>query len=74
MLGEVGQEGDDIVPGFTLDLVDARDLERTLFPNVAGGFGGHDAELDERIHGVRLDLEPDPKARLGLPDRDHLGA
>ena len=27
MLGEVGEEGDDVVLGLALDLVDARDLE-----------------------------------------------
>ena len=32
-----------------------------------------DAELGHGVGGVRLDLEPDAKARLRVPDRRHLG-
>ncbi len=74
MFGEVGEEGDDIVLGFALDLVDAGDLELAAFPNCLGGIGGDDAERDQRVHGVRLDLEPDLEAGFGFPDGNHLGA
>ena len=76
-LGEMGQEGDDVVLGHLLDLVDARDVERDvarLLPDRLRRFLGDDADLGQRVAGVRLDLEPDPEARLGRPDRDHLGA
>ena len=74
MLGDVGQEGDDVVLGLALDRVDPVDLERALRPDRGGGFLRHDAQLGERVGGMRLDLEPDAEARLGRPDRGHLGA
>jgi len=36
-----------------------------------GLFGDH-AERRHRVGGMRLDLEPDPVARLRIPDRGHL--
>ncbi len=74
--GEVRQEGDDVVLYDALDLVDARDVENDaprLLPNGFGARLGDDANLGERVAGVRLDLEPDFEARLRRPDRDHLG-
>ena len=41
---------------------------------VFGGFLRDDAELGQRVAGMRLDLEPDAETGLGLPDGDHLGA
>ena len=58
------REGDDVVLGLALDLVDPVDLERALFPDRGGGFLGHDAEFGERVGGVRLDLEPDLESAL----------
>ena len=74
MLGQVGQEGDDVVPRLALDRVDPRDLEAAAFPHRRRRLARDDAQLGERVHGVRFDFEPDTEAGLGLPDRDHLGA
>ena len=57
-LGEMGQEGDDVVLGLALDLVDARDVEvrgAALFPDRLGGFLRDDAELGHarRRHAPR---------------------
>ena len=61
-----------------LDLVDARDVERDalprLLPDRLRRFLRDDADLGQRVAGVGLDLEPDAEARLGRPDRGHLGA
>ena len=74
VLGDVGQEGDDVVLGLALDRVDPLDLERAAFPDRGCGLWGYDAQFGERVGGMRLDLEPDAEARLGRPDRDHFGA
>jgi hypothetical protein len=76
-LGEMGQEGDDVVLGLALDLVDAVDVEGhvlALGPDRLCGLLRDDAELGQRVAGVRLDLEPDAEAGLGRPDGDHFGA
>src|ERR1051325_8398291 len=72
----MGEKGDDVVLGLALDLVDAGDVEggRPAFlPHRAGGGLGNHAKLGQRVGGVRLDLEPDAKARLRRPDRRHFG-
>ena len=63
MLGEIGQEGDDVVLGLALDFLDARDVdvvERRLaaLPDGPRGLGWHDAEFSECVQGMRLDLVP----------------
>ena len=78
MLGEIGQEGDDVVLGLALDFLDARDVDvvdRRLAASPDGlrGLGRHDAEFGERVHGMRLDLEPDAVSRLVAPDIAHPG-
>ena len=66
-LGEVGQEGDDVVLGLALDLVDAGDVEpRVLFPDRRGGFLRDHPEFGLGVAGMRLDLEPDA---TGAPSR-----
>ncbi len=73
-LGKMGQKGDDVVLGLALDLLDARDVEGrvlALGPDGLGGFLRDDPELRHGVGGMRLDLEPDAKARLGRPDRRH---
>src|SRR3954452_12001961 len=63
--GEMGEEGDDVVLGDGLDLVDLADVElggAAFFPDGFGGFPGNDAELGQRIAGMGLDLEPDAEA------------
>ena len=73
-LGEMGEEGDDVVLDLALDRVDARDVEGgvpALGPDLLGGGLRNHAEFGERISRVRLDLEPDAEARLRVPDRGH---
>ncbi len=75
--GEVGQEGDDVVLGLALDLVDPRHVEGgvlRLGPDRLGGFLRDHAEFRQRIRRMRLDLEPDLEAGLRLPDRGHFRA
>ena len=73
-LGEVRQEGDHVVLGLALDLVDPRDVEGGVLRLVPDGLGRalrHDAEFGQRIGRVRLDLEPDAESGLRLPDGRH---
>ena len=73
-LGEVGEEGDDVVLGLALDLVDAADVEGGVLglrPDRLGGLFGDDAELGQRVRRMRLDFEPDLEPGLRLPDRGH---
>ncbi len=75
-LGEMGQEGDDVVLDLALDLVDAGDVEFGVLafrPYGLRRLFRHDAERGERVGGMGFDLEPDPVARLRVPDRGHLG-
>src|SRR6185369_1355015 len=75
--GQMGGEGDDVVLGLTLDLVDPRDVEgdiACLGPDRPGGFLGDDAEFRLRVRRMRLDLEPDLEAGLRLPDGGHFRA
>ena len=73
VLGEAGQEGDDVVLGLALDLVDAGDVEGALLAHDPGGLLRDHAELGLGLAGERLDLEPDAELVLGLPDGGHLG-
>ena len=69
-LGEMGEEGDDVVLDLALDLVDARDVEGgvlALLPDRLRRRLRDDAELGHGVGGVRLDLEPDAEARLRRP-------
>ncbi len=74
-LGKVRQEGDDVMLGDGLDLVDAGDVEfglSALFPDRFGRRFRDDAELGERIAGIGFDFEPDAELRFGRPDGDHV--
>ena len=67
-LGQMRQEGDDVMLGDRLDGVDAGDVEdrvAALFPDRRSSFLGHDADLGQRRGGVSLDLEPDAEAAFG---------
>ena len=76
-LGEMGEEGDDVVLHLALDGVDPLDVEGrlgALLPDRSGRLLRHDAEIGQRRGGMGLDLEPDAELGLGRPDGDHLGA
>src|SRR5205823_8022143 len=73
----MGREGDDVVLGLALDLVDPLDIEGDIFglgPDRLRGFLRDDAEFRLRISRMRLDLKPDLEAGLGLPDGGHFRA
>src|SRR5438132_9552723 len=73
-LAKVGEESDDVVLHLTLDLVDARDIEGgglALGPDGLRRLFRDDPELGHGVRRMRLDLEPDPEARLRLPDCGH---
>jgi hypothetical protein len=78
-LGEPGQEGDHIVPGFRLDgvnavevgLRDACDLRAAAGADGGCGLGGDCAELRHGLGGEGLDLEPDAVTVPWLPDGGH---
>ena len=74
MLGQIGEEGDHVVPGFALDLVDPRDFPFSTLPHRLCGVLGDYAKLGLRIAGVGLDLEPDTEFVFGFPDIDHIGS
>ena len=73
MFGQVGEEGQHVMLGHPLDLVDALDLEPAALPHRFGGALRDNTQLRLSIAGVRLDLEPDLELGLGLPDADHFG-
>ena len=58
----------------SLDLLDARDVEGDeirLVPDRLGALSRNDADLGQCVAGVSLDLEPNSKSRLRLPDGGH---
>ena len=75
--GQMGQEGDDVMLGLALDLVDPRHVEGRipgLGPDRLRRFLWDCADFRQRISRMRLDLEPDLEAGLGLPDGGHFRA
>jgi hypothetical protein len=67
-LGQMGQEGDDVMLGHRLDLVDAGHVEFHVlrFPHGLRVRLRDDAELGLRVAGMRLDLVPDAELGGGL--------
>ena len=74
MLGQVGEEGDDVVLGLGLDLVDPRHLEGAPVAHRLGRLLWNHAQLGQGVASVGLDLQPDAELVLGLPDGGHFGA
>jgi hypothetical protein len=68
----MGQEGDDVVLGDALDLVDAGDVEGPRpcpWPRwLSARLLRDDAELGQRVGGMGLDLEPDAELEQSEDD------
>jgi hypothetical protein len=73
ILGKVGQEGNHVMPGDALDLVDPLDLEGTFLPDLLSRLLRDHAQRRLGVAGMRLDLEPDAELALRRPDGGHLG-
>ena len=75
-LGEMREEGDDVVLDLALDGIDPLHVEgrlRALLPDLLGRLLRHDAEIGKRRGGMGLDLEPDAELGFRRPDGHHLG-
>ena len=74
-LREVREEGDHVVLGLALDLVDARDVvrRRACARSPWRRSRGTTPASASASVAMRLDLEPDAEAVLRLPDGAHLG-
>jgi len=73
----MSEEGDDVVLGFAFDLVDPRHVENNiagLVPDRLCGLFRDHSKFCQRIRRMRLDLEPDLEAALGLPNGGHFRA
>ena len=76
-LGHMGQEGDDVVFGGALDLVDAVGVEARILalgPDGVGRVLGDDAQFGHLGRRMGLDLEPDLVLGLLRPDGGGGGA
>ena len=76
-LGEMREEGDDVVLDLALDRIDTRHVEGgggALLPDHLRGLARDHAELGQRHGGMGLDLEPDPELRLRRPEGGHFRA
>src|SRR5690606_4158233 len=73
-----GEEGDDIMLGGALDLLDARHVRRVEGSRAlaAGlqGFSGGDALLHHALEGGELHVAPTVVAALVAPELEHFGA
>ena len=74
MFGEIGQEGDDVVLGLALDLIDPVDIELALLPDGFGGGARDHAQFGLGVAGMGLDLEPDAELVFRFPDTGHFRA
>ena len=74
---QMSEEGNDVVLNLALNRVNARDVEGgvpAFVPDFLCGAFRDDAKLGHGVGGVRLDLEPEAVASLGVPDRCHFGS
>src|SRR4030088_2835245 len=67
-------KGDDVVPHFSLDLVNAFDPEIRALANGSGGLLRNHSFFGEGLRGSNLDRQPGPKTVFVTPDAAHLGA
>ena len=74
MFCQIGQKGDDVMLGFTFDLVDPVDFKGAPFPDRFRSLLRNHAEFGLRVTGMGFDFEPDPELVLGFPDGSHFGA
>src|SRR5262249_52798350 len=58
---------------FALNLIDAGDVKAAALPHRVGCMFRDKPEFSHSLGGIGLDLEPDAKLRLGLPNASHLG-
>src|SRR4029079_372639 len=73
-LGNVGQEGDDIVFDLALDGIDTRKVETripSLLPDFFRGLLRNYPKLGHGVSRMRLDFEPEAIPRLRVPDRGY---
>jgi len=73
MLGDIGEEGDDVVVDLGFDPVDPLDAEGGAGPDAVKVGGGNDAELMHSLAGQDLDFEPDGELVPVFPDSAHFG-
>ena len=76
MLGKMSEEGDHVMFGDRLDLVDAGDIELDILglPDRFRVFARDHAQIGHRVAGMGLDLVPDAELGRGFPDGHHFGA
>ena len=70
-LRQLVYEGDNIVIGGALQLVDARDIHLRLGADYSNGVGGHFARCSLRVEHREFYLQRRAPARLIAPDRRH---
>ena len=71
-LGHGGREGDHVMLGGALDLLDPCNIEPAPLANVPGSRGRHDSGVRHRVGRSRLDPQPRLVAALVAPDAAHL--
>src|SRR5215470_8561839 len=73
-LSHGGSEGDDVMPNFGLDFMDAFDLEVCPVTDGLGGLLRDQASLGKSLGSGHLDGQPAAKPVLIAPDTPHVGA
>ena len=72
LLGHRRREGNHVVLGRLLDLLDAGDVEVAALTNVARGLARDDAGVGHRLRRRGLDLQPRLVAAFVAPDSAHV--
>ena len=80
VIGEVGEEGDHVVPCLALDGIDPFGIDERIRVRAHRALQRirchlrRLAERDLRVERMTLDVQPDAEAGLRCPDRGHLRA